>query len=50
MYEENQILSRIEKLVDKLPYRFVKIEIELESKTVTLTKEKQCKIGFFTKE
>lgn len=29
MYEENLILSQIEELVDKLPYRSVKIEVEL---------------------
>ena len=46
MYEENRILGKIEQLVDKLPYRSVKIEVELDSKTLTLTKERQRTIGF----
>jgi len=46
MYEENLILSQIEELVDKLPYRTVKIEVELDSKTLTLTKDRQRSIGF----
>jgi len=46
MYEENLILSQIEELVDKLPYRSVKIEVELDSKTLTLTKDRQRTVGF----
>ena len=46
MYEENVILSQIEELVDQLPYRSVKIEVELDSKTLTLTKDRQRTIGF----
>lgn len=48
MYEENHILSQIEELVDKLPYRSVKIEVEMDSKTLTLTKDRQRPIGFST--
>jgi len=48
MYEENLVLSKIEELVDQLPYRSVKIEVELDSKTLTLTKDRQRSIGFST--
>lgn len=48
MYEENQIPSQIEELVDKLPYRSVKIEVELENKQLTLQKDRQRQIGFST--
>ena len=48
MYEENRILNKIEQWVDKLPYRSVKIEVELASKTLTLQKERRQKIGFST--
>lgn len=50
MYEENQILSQIEELVDKLPYRSVKIEVELADKTMTLQKDRRHQIGFSTDE
>ena len=50
MYEENLILSQIEELVDKLPYRSVKIEVELADKTLTLQKDQQRPIGFVTEE
>ena len=46
MYEENSVLSEIEQLVDQLPYRSVKIEVELPEKTLTLTKDRQRPIGF----
>ena len=46
MYEENEILSKIEELVDKLPYRSVRIEVELKDKTLTLQKDRQRPIGF----
>ena len=46
MYEENLILSRIEELVDQLPYRSVKIEVELPDKTLTLQKDRKRPIGF----
>lgn len=50
MYEENLILSKIEELVDRLPYRSVKIEVELDDKTHTLTKDRQRPIGFISDE
>ena len=50
MYEENEILNKIEELVDKLPYRSVKIEVELEDKTLTLQKDRRRTIGFYTEE
>ena len=46
MYEENHVLSKIEQWVDKLPYRSVKIEVELPDKTLVLTKDRQRTIGF----
>lgn len=48
MYEENLVLSKIEELVDQLPYRSVKIEVELDSKTLTFTKDRKKPIGFST--
>lgn len=48
MYEENRILSKIEQWVDKLPYRSVKIEVEMQDKTLTLQKERRQQIGFST--
>lgn len=48
MNEENRILSKIEQLVDKLPYRSVRIEAELSDKTVVLTKDRQRPIGFLS--
>lgn len=48
MYEENLVLSKIEELVDQLPYRSVKIEVELDNKTFTPTKDRQRSIGFST--
>lgn len=46
MYEENIILKKIEQWVDKLPYRYVKIDVELPAKHLTLEKDRQRKIGF----
>lgn len=46
MYEENYVLSKIEQWVDKLPYRSVKIEVELPEKTLTLKKDRRRPIGF----
>lgn len=48
MYEETLVLKKIEKLVDQLPYRSVRIEVELDSKTLILTKDRQRQIGFST--
>lgn len=46
MYEENLILSKIEELVDQLPYQSVKIEVELKDKTLILQKDKPKQCGF----
>ena len=46
MFEFQNILSKIEKLVDQLPYRSVKIEIELKDQTLILEKEKTKPCGF----
>lgn len=48
MYEENHVLRKIEQWVDKLPYKSVKIEVELADKTLTLQKERRREIGFST--
>ena len=48
MYEETRILTKIEVLVDKLPYKTVDIRIELADKVVILHKEKSNPIGFIT--
>ena len=46
MYEENFVLKKIEQWVDKLPYKWVKIEVELPGKTLVLEKSKTQRIGF----
>ena len=48
MYEENRVLSKIEALVDKLPYRSAEIRIQMADKTYTLMKDRQRPIGFLT--
>ena len=50
MNEENRVLSKIEVLVDKLPYKTAEIRIEMADKTYTLTKDKKRPIGFSTCE
>lgn len=47
---ENKILSQVETLIDKLPYRKVNITIELQDKTITLDKVKRNPIGFTPNE
>ncbi len=47
MFEYSKTLSKIEKLVDQLPYRSVEIRIEFPGgETATLSKEKQPRCGF----
>lgn len=48
MFEHQKILDKIEKLVEQLPYRSVKIEVELQDQTLVLTKERERPIGFLT--
>lgn len=46
MFEYQEILDKIEQLVERLPYKSVKIEVELQDQTLVLTKERQHPIGF----
>lgn len=46
MHEENRVLSKIEALVDKLPYVTAEIRIELVNKTYELKKDRKRPIGF----
>ena len=46
MYEENFVLKKIEQWVDKLPYKWVKIEVELPGKALVLEKNRLKQIGF----
>ena len=50
MFEHQKILDELEQLVEKLPCRLVKIEVELSEQTLTLTKERQRSIGFIANE
>lgn len=49
MLEHQKILTKIEQLVDQLPYRSVRIEIEFKDQTLTLDKQKESAIGFLKK-
>lgn len=46
MFEFQNVLNKIEKLVDQLPYRSVKIEVELKDQTLILEKVKTNPCGF----
>lgn len=46
MLEYQKTLNKIEKLVDQLPYRSVKIEVELKEQILVLEKNRQQPIGF----
>lgn len=46
MVDKFKILSKIEKLVDQLPYETAEINIELENETLVLNKQKTCVCGF----
>ena len=46
MFEQQHILDKIERWAEKLPYRTLKIEIELPGQTLTLEKNKVRPIGF----
>ena len=46
MFEFQNVLNKIEKIVDQLPYRSVKIEVELKDQTLILQKEKTKPCGF----
>ncbi|MDE6260677.1 MAG: hypothetical protein K2M42_07450 [Oscillospiraceae bacterium] len=46
MFEQQRVLNKIEQWVERLPYRTLKIEIELPNQTLTLEKSKERPIGF----
>ena len=46
MQEYTKVLTKIEKLVDQLPYVSVKIEVELKDQSLVLEKTKARPIGF----
>lgn len=46
MLQHAKILEKIEKLVDQLPYKSVKIEIEIGCDVLILDKTKSNQIGF----
>lgn len=46
MFEQQHILDKIEQWAERLPYRTLKIEIELPGQTLTLEKSKAPRIGF----
>ena len=46
MHEHQKTLSKIEQLVDQLPYKWVKIQIETKNQTLVLEKERPAQIGF----
>ena len=50
MHEEATVLRKIEQLVDRLQYKSVKIEVEMQDKTLVLTKDRQRPIGFVKKD
>lgn len=50
MFEHQKILDKIEKLVEQLPYKTVKIEVDLGSETLILDKERIPKMGFVTEK
>lgn len=45
----NYVLSKIEEWSDKLPYKRLTINIEMDNKTLTLEKQKTKPIGFIMK-
>lgn len=46
MFEQQHILNKIEEWAERLPYKILKIEIQLPDQTLTLEKEKTRSIGF----
>ena len=48
MFEYGYILSKIEQWVENLPYRSVRIEVELPDQTIVPTKDRRRPIGFTT--
>lgn len=46
MFEQRQILKKIEQWAEHLPYKTLKIEVELSNQTLILEKSRQRPIGF----
>lgn len=46
MFEQRHILDKIEQWAERLPYRSLRIEIELPGQRLTLEKQKALPIGF----
>lgn len=46
MFEQQYVLSKIEQWAERLPYRTLRIELELPGQTLTLEKSKARPIGF----
>lgn len=46
MFEQQYVLNKIEQWVERLPYRTLRIEVELPGQTLTLEKSKARPIGF----
>ena len=47
MFEQQYVLSKIEQWAERLPYRTLRIEVELPGQTLTLEKCKARPIGFY---
>ena len=50
MKECQKVLNRIEALVERLPYKTIRLEIEMTDETFTLEKTKRNPIGFRAEE
>lgn len=46
MFEQSKVLNKIEQWADRLPYKSLKIEIDMGNQTFTLEKNKGRVIGF----
>ena len=46
MFEQQYVLNKIEQWAERLPYRTLRIEVELPGQTLTLEKSKARPIGF----
>lgn len=46
MFEQRHILNKIEEWAERLPYKSLKIEVELPHQTLTLEKTKSRPVGF----
>lgn len=46
MFEQRYVLDKIEQWAERLPYRTLRIEVELPGQTLTLEKSKALHIGF----